>query len=264
MSKKHMNLQDYKLKRISEQAKLDKEYSSHRILCYRCFRSKKSCLCSDIIPFPTFFEFRILMHPMEAKKERTGTGRLTNLALNKSKIIIGENFDDSNPVQKIINSLEYYPMLLYPGVDSINISTTNLPTQIYTSQKKKPLIFVIDGTWPCAKSMMRESKSLHNLPRISFDPSIQSKFHIKQQPKKYCLSTIESVYQLISELEKQGIENTGSKKEVLPALLKRLVDFQIKCAGDTSLVSYKRKSRPYKKPQDRIENKKWKRRKICF
>ncbi|MGB0453432.1 MAG: tRNA-uridine aminocarboxypropyltransferase, partial [Bacteriovoracaceae bacterium] len=155
-----------------------------RPTCYKCYRPKKACFCESIEPLKTTFEFRILIHPKEARVGHVGTGRVANQALLNSKIIIDATFDNNKEVQEILNSDEFFPMVLYPGENSHNISHDSFPESYF--EGKTPLIFIIDGTWPCAKSMMRDSKCLHGLPRISFDSSVESKYSIRHQPAKYC------------------------------------------------------------------------------
>ncbi len=226
--------------------------------CLRCFRSIKACFCESIEPFFTQTEFKILMHPMEAKRQRVGTGRIANLILKNSQIIIGTDFTTDPEVNEIINSPKYHTMLLYPGKNSLNITET--PIQI--DKNKKLMIFIIDGTWPCAKTMMRDSLNLQKLPRISFKTDNISLFKIKQQPATYCLSTIESIYYLLNGLEKWGNENLQGKQEILPSSLQKIVDFQIKCINDPTLNSYRKGH--FIEPSTRKPSVKWEYRKICF
>jgi len=81
---------------------------------------------------------------------------------------------------------------------------------------KNPQIFILDGTWPCARKMLKLSTNLHNLQRVSFDNEIKSKFIIKQQPEPLCLSTIESVYTVINLLKEGGLENCDTKDFLIP------------------------------------------------
>ena len=256
-----MDIKQYQEKKNQILEAQKQEQTKQRILCLSCFRPKKACFCDTVTPFSTFFKFCLLMHPKEAKKERLGTGRMTNNVLINSQIIVDENFDQNDEVQEILKSDQYYPMLLYPGNKSLNISNNNIDRDHL--KNKIPLIFVLDGTWPCAKTMIRETKTLHSIPRISFSSEVESKFAIKHQPSKYCLSTIESIFQVISILEEQGLENVGEKKFQLMELLSHLVEFQIKCATDPNLSSY-RKKKTYKDPSERKPSKKWDSRNICF
>ena len=47
-----------------------------REICYKCLRSKENCFCRFLNPFDSGIKFVILMHPKEAKRQRTGTGRI--------------------------------------------------------------------------------------------------------------------------------------------------------------------------------------------
>jgi DTW domain-containing protein YfiP len=257
-----MKLEDYKKLKAIQREKLKQEEATYRTYCLDCLRSLNACLCQHLDPFETKFEYVILMHPKEAKKQTVGTGRYTSLSLKNCRIIVGENFDDNNEVQNILANKSYYPFLLYPGDSAHNISKDKLDSSHYSG--KRPLIFIIDGTWPCAKSMMRDSPSLHKLPRISFDSTIESKFVIKHQPAKYCLSTIESVYVLISELERQGLEKTDGKKEGLLNILEQIVKYQVDCANDPSRASYRKRVEGYKKPEERTDSARWEKRMILF
>jgi DTW domain-containing protein len=257
-----MKLSDYLDKKLKLQREKEKEESLHRNYCLQCLRSKNACLCSHLKPFETKFEIVILMHPKEAKKQTVGTGRYTHLSLKNSRIIVGENFDEDKEVQSLLRDETFFPFLLYPGEKALNISKDKLSPETY--QGKRPLIFIIDGTWPCAKSMMRDTKSLHHIPRISFDNSIESRFVIKHQPAKYCLSTIESVYIVLSELEKQGLEVTNGKKEGLIHMLDQIVKFQIQCAEDPNKSSYRKRTKGYKNPEERKEATRWEKRMVLF
>lgn len=236
---------------------MQEENNDFRQLCISCLRPVKACFCSYTKPFETKTRFVLLMHPKEAKKERHGTGRMSSIILKNSEIIIGINFDQDRKVQAYLSDSTKECYLLYPGDHSHNISQAPLE-----KTDKERVIFIIDGTWPCAKNMMKRSTCLHQLPRISFDSSLESKFKIKQQPAKYCLSTIESLYVLVNELNKQGEESLTHEHQNLMEVFERFVSFQIDCANDPNLQGYRRKQ--YKLPSERKPYKKWKERNIIF
>lgn len=247
-----MNLSQY----LERKAKNSNPSSPKR--CFNCLRSIKACFCATIDPFPTKTEFRILMHPKEARKQKVGTGRMASLCLQNCKIIIGENFQNNTEVNNLIKSNDYHTMILYPGEKSHNI--TQGPIKF--DSNKKLMVLIIDGTWPCAKSMMRDSKNLHHLPRISFETKETSQFKIKHQPAKYCLSTIESIYHLLNGLDKWHLERLEGKQNILPKVLANIVDFQIKCSTDPNLNGYRRGA--FSDPAERKDSIKWLDRKICF
>jgi DTW domain-containing protein YfiP len=163
------------------------------------------------------------MHPKEYKKEKIGTGQMTNLQLKNSEIIVGVDFTDNARVNEILNK-EKSPFLLYPGNDNFNLSTRER-LEIKSFMGDHPTIFLLDGTWPCARKMLKLSKNLQTLKRVSFDHTIKSKFIIKQQPAALCLSTIESVYTVLNLLKESDIEHCETKDFLTP--FEKMIGYQI-------------------------------------
>lgn len=155
------------------------------------------------------------MHPKEYKKEKNGTGIMTKLQLNNAEIVVGVDFTNNKRINNIIANKENSSFLLYPGKESFNLSTRK-KTEIESLLLKNPHIFILDGTWPCARKMLKLSKNLQKLNRISFDNKIKSKFIIKQQPESLCLSTIESVFTVLNLLKKVEIEDCDTSNFLVP------------------------------------------------
>jgi DTW domain-containing protein len=191
--------------------------------CYKCFRPVKTCYCNDIEPFDPGIKFVILMHPKEAYKQKTGTGRLTNLTLIDSEIIIDATFDDNKRTQKLIHDSSYYPMVLYPGDEAHYAETFNFDSKL---RNRKLLIFLIDATWISARKMMSRSPSLQALPKLSFSKEYRSIFEIKRQPEDFCLSTIESSYYLIKELQAVGVCKKSIDPVSLITIFKKMIKLQ--------------------------------------
>ncbi|MFC2165066.1 tRNA-uridine aminocarboxypropyltransferase [Acidobacteriota bacterium] len=197
---------------------------SFREVCLDCFRPKKSCFCDDIQAFDTVAHIVILMHPKEAKKVKMGTGRLTHLFLNNSEIRVGPDFTEDARVNALINDPRYFPVVLYPGENSVEISGNG--SLIDDIKNRTLLVFVIDASWPLAKKILRQSKNLHALPQIHFRPQEPSQYVLKKQPHPYCLCTIESVILLLEELENIGLENCQGKQQVLREALDKMCKHQ--------------------------------------
>jgi len=201
-----------------------KEFTN-RENCYDCYRPKSACICKHVKnKLKTKSKFVILMHPKEFRKTKNGTGHITNISLTNSEIYIGIDFTNHKRINELINDETYEPYLLYPGEDTIKLNSQELPSS------KNPLIFILDSTWACSKKMLRVSKNLHSLKKISFDHDKSSQFKIKTQPNKHCLSTIESTLCVIEELNKKDVENIEDKylEEFLNPFSK-MVDYQIDC-----------------------------------
>ncbi len=178
-------------------------------------RSLSTCICKHIRPLQTKTRFVILMHPKEYKKERKGTGYMTNLQLENSEIIVGVDFTHNKRVNELLAKENSSSFLLYPGKDNFNLSVRK-SAEIRAVLGTNPHIFILDGTWPCARKILKLSKNLQSLRRVSFDNTIKSKFIIKQQPEPLCLSTIESVYTVLNLLKKGDLEHCETKDFLIP------------------------------------------------
>ena len=220
-------------------------------MCYRCFWPAALCWCGSIRPMPTRTRFVFLMHPKEFKEEKAGTGRLTHLCLPNSEIHMGVDFDRDETVQALLHDPSNFPVLLYPGKDSLNLSTADEPQlSAFKSQlsQRNLLVFLLDATWSGARKMLRLSPSLQRLPRIMFTPSAPSRYVIKQQPVEGCLSTLEAVHELLTVLARTGLDDYPDSGQLL-GLFQRMQDYQIACAADPNRGGYRRQ--PYGTPEER-------------
>lgn len=167
-------------------------------------------MCAHIKAVKTHTKFIILMHPKEFKKTKNGTGHLTHLSLLNSELFVGIDFSDHDRINEIIATHESF--ILYPSKHAINLCNENPWHQKSLHVKKAVAIFLIDSTWACSLKMMRESKNLHTLTHLSFEPTKRSSFKIKEQPMDYCLSTIESTLSVLELLTHWGVEAIETKQ----------------------------------------------------
>jgi DTW domain-containing protein len=198
--------------------------------CYRCFKPVTFCRCEKISPIDTGIKFVFLMHPKEAYQQRTGTGRLTSISLLNSEIIIGIDFSENARLNELLSGKgdgsSYYPILLYPAKDAFFTDSKSFQKAI---GDKKLLIILVDATWFFAKKMIKLSKNLHGLPKLSFNKEYRSQFNFKKQPSPECLSTIESTFYLIEELRTSGIAKPSADPSFLMTLFLDMVSYQNEC-----------------------------------
>lgn len=202
-----------------------------RDVCFKCYRPKTSCMCKYIKRIDTNTKFIILMHPKEYRKTKNGTGHFTNLSLKNSEIYIGIDFSKHEKINKIIEDPNINSYVLYPDENSIELNSQNL-----VKNRKKNVIFIIDSTWACSKKMIRLSKNLATLPKISFKYTHESNFKIKTQPNIYCLSTIESVFCVLKFLNQQNIETINEFEfDNFLNPFNKMVEYQLKCAKKSKI-----------------------------
>ena len=195
---------------------------------------------------------------MEFKKEKVGTGRFTHLILKNSEIIVDIGFDENKRFNEVLRNEDYESYLLYPGHETIDLGTNEIKEKL----QKKAQFIVIDGTWPCAKKMMKLTTSLHQLPRVSFHSNRVSEFKVKHQPVPGCLSTVESIHQVLLELNRMGLEETFLYHENLMTVFRHTVNQQLELASDPDRSGYRKK--PFSVPEGRQISKKWKNRLLFF
>jgi len=199
-------------------------------------RPSSSCICKHINTIETKTRFTILMHPKEYKREKIGTGRMTQLQLENSEIIVGIDFTNNKRVNEILSKEENSHFLLYPGKDNFNLSERK-SSEIISFMGNQPHIIILDGTWSCARKMLKLSKNLQKLKRVSFDNKIKSKFIIKQQPKSLCVSTIESVYTVLNLLKEVDLEQCDTKDFLIP--FEKMIEHQVECFLNPNKKSYR-------------------------
>jgi DTW domain-containing protein YfiP len=164
------------------------------------------------------------MHEEEARNQKTGTGRLAALCLKNSELLVGVDFSADARVNALLADPAYAPFVLYPGPKAANFGTLGRDA---LPEGKVPLVFVIDGTWRTARTLLNRSRNVGALPRLSFAGAYRSRFSIKKQPMEHCVSTIEAIYHLCREAEAAGHEKLGDKCEVLLDVLQKIVDTQV-------------------------------------
>jgi DTW domain-containing protein YfiP len=190
------------------------------------------------------------MHPKEYKKEKNGTGHMTKLQLDNSEIIVGVDFTNNRRVNELLNKENSASFLLYPGKENFNLSIQE-SSEINAFMGDNPHIFILDGTWPCARKMLKLSKNLQKLKRVSFDNEIKSKFIIKQQPEPLCLSTIESVYTVINLLKEGGIEQCDTKDFLIP--FEKMIESQVKYILNPNPNGYRPSTKKEITPKDKYK-----------
>jgi DTW domain-containing protein YfiP len=185
-------------------------------------------MCEYITKIDTKTKFVLLMHPKEYRKTKNGTGHFTNKSLTNSEIHIGIDFSDNRRINQIIENKTNSCYILYPDKNSIKLNEEPISTD------KNIVLFIIDSTWACSKKMLRVSRNLKNLKRVSFKSNKESNFRIKEQPNSYCLSTIESTQYILELLNYHKVENIEEKKLALfTKPFDKMVEYQLSCIKES-------------------------------
>ena len=165
------------------------------------------------------------MHPKEFRKTKNGTGHFTNLSLTNCEIHVGIDFTKNKAIHEILSNSHNACYVLYPSKQSINLNKESIKRE-----NKNIILFLIDATWPCSRAMLTASPNLNALPKVSFTHNKSSGFIFKEQPKAYCLSTMESTLCVLELLNQHKVENIPQSK--LKSFLKpfeKMVEYQLSC-----------------------------------
>lgn len=189
-----------------------------RMVCSRCERPEKTCLCAYIRPVETRTRVLFVQHPREARTA-IGTARLAHLCLPQSELVVGVHVDDDARVRAMISDDARPPLLLYP-------SASAAPLSAFAGSDRT--LVVIDGTWPQSKKLLRENPKLASLPRAAFTPNAPSDYRIRREPKRDYVSTVESVAHALTVLEGNA-ERFAPLLDAFRAMVDAQIDHELRC-----------------------------------
>jgi len=158
----------------------------------------------------------ILQHPKEQRK-KIGTGRMTHQFLPNSLLLVSWDFDEDPTLSRLLEDPGNQCFVLYPGPESRELSG---PGDLVGQVPGVPVVFVIDGTWACARKMIKWSTKLSGLRQVRLPPGAASEYGIRRQPRPECLSTIEAVHRLLQIVE---LEECRPKNEVMLKAFREMV-----------------------------------------
>lgn len=156
-----------------------------RPTCFSCFRPQTHCVCNLVEPFEAHTNLLLLQHPNERWKYYS-TAKLVARAIKNSRLVRGVSFPEPE-LAALVNKPQTY--LLYPRPGAIDCSTICLDSS--------STVVVLDGTWDEAAKILFRNPLLKSLPCLSFATSLESSYRIRKQPKRGCLSTVESISYLL-------------------------------------------------------------------
>ena len=182
----------------------------HEETCDNCLKPARLCICESIASVEAKTKVLILQHPQEPDAE-LGTAKMANLCLSGSKLAVGLSWpnlkkawgSETNPKEWLV---------LYLG--SAKISPEDTRSLICVDQKGKPKensteilrsirgLIVFDGTWSQAKALWWRNPWVTKVNRAVLKPKRPSLYgKLRREPRRECLSTIESIGLALSELE---------------------------------------------------------------
>lgn len=197
--------------------------------CNRCMKKGEFCLCKYTEEVDSGIKFVLLMHPKEVKKNRTGTGWITRISLKNCEIVEGLDFSQNERLNQLLSDPQYYPVLMYPGNDAWTASKPGFKEEV---NGRTILALIIDSTWFCSRKIIQHNPELLKLPKVSFDGFYRSIFTFKREPRPEYISTIETCYYLIKELQPIGLANPEANPEPLMNVFKQMIKNQLRAENE--------------------------------
>jgi hypothetical protein len=173
----------------------------------------------------------VLQHPQEPDK-LLGTARLAHLALPSSTLAVGLSWPNLKAALKRDAQPSRWAVLhLGSGVKEGPVSTARTgPTLQFVDKRGHAIapipsdqidgLVVLDGTWSQAKALWWRNPWLLKLKRAILLPTRTSLYgELRSEPRRECLSTIESIAQSLTALGEPP-----SVEESLVGLLATLIE----------------------------------------
>ena len=174
----------------------------------------------------------LLMHQKEAKRQRTGTGHIAHISLKNSEILVGFEFQGNHRLRQLLSDPQYFPVMMYPGEGAWTTRKEGFKEAI---AGRTLLVLILDSTWFCARKLIEHNPFLLDLPRLSFYGDYRSIFTFKHEPRPEYISTVESCYYLIKEMQECGLCDSRANPEPMMDAFKQMIKFQLQAENERIL-----------------------------
>jgi tRNA-uridine aminocarboxypropyltransferase len=182
--------------------------------CPRCQKPLPLCICDSITPIESRLSLLILQHPQEQDRA-LGTARLTAQHFGKAVLRIGLSWSS---LAKALGRPVADPSrwaVLYLG--SAKVADLGTDSEIVAIDRKGGIadnqrailghiegVVLLDGTWSQAKALWWRNPWMLKCQRVILGPRRPSRYgHLRREPRRDGLSTIEAAAMLIAGLEKR-------------------------------------------------------------
>ncbi len=195
--------------------------------CLQCLKPENLCVCASLSRLETQLHVLILQHPQEPN-EPLSSARLAHLALPQSTLKIGLSWPNlQKALGRETQSSKWAVLYLGSGIQG---GSPNTPHPVeFVSKRGTPVpapealegIVILDGTWSQAKALWWRNAWLLKLKRMILQPAQPSLYReLRKEPRKECLSTIESIAETLVALG-EPVETGEKLKSLFSSLLEK-------------------------------------------
>ncbi len=183
------------------------------ITCKTCGRSPHYCVCEFISTVSLKTELVVLQHPQEPGMDIGTTAILaqtfpsaivkTGLSWPNLKKVVGHEVDHQRWGVLYLGSVHVENLPKDRPLIAVNKKGAILEGQDALIASLKGLV-LLDGTWSQAKTLWWRNAWLLKLRRLVLNPRKRSQYdQIRKEPRRGCLSTIESAVEALAVLERR-------------------------------------------------------------
>jgi len=182
--------------------------------CPHCAKPMPLCICDSVTPIENRIAILILQHPQEQDRA-LGTARLTARHFEDAVVKIGLSWPS---LSKALGRPVHDPSrwaVLYLG--SAKVSDFDTDAEIVAINRKGEMeegqrailksiegIVLLDGTWSQAKALWWRNAWMLKCQRVILGPRQASRYgHLRKEPRRDGLSTIEAAGLMLSALERR-------------------------------------------------------------
>ena len=182
--------------------------------CPHCGKLMPLCICDSVTPIENRISILILQHPQEQDRA-LGTARLTARHFDDAVVRIGLSWPS---LSKALGRPVHDPSrwaVLYLG--SAKASEFDTDAEIVAIDRKGEMqegqrailrdiegIVLLDGTWSQAKALWWRNAWMLKCQRVILGPRQPSRYgHLRKEPRRDGLSTIEAAGLVLGALEKR-------------------------------------------------------------
>jgi len=182
--------------------------------CPHCGKPLPLCICDSVTPIQSRLSLLILQHPQEQDRA-LGTARLTALHFANATLKIGLSWPSlAKALGRPVADPSRWAVLYLGSAKAADLDTD---AEIVAINSKGELehnqrgvlsaiegVVLLDGTWSQAKALWWRNAWMLKCQRIILGPRQPSRYgHLRREPRRDGLSTIEAAATLIAGLEKR-------------------------------------------------------------
>ncbi|WP_067659572.1 tRNA-uridine aminocarboxypropyltransferase [Ferrimonas marina] len=166
--------------------------------CPRCQIAEAHCCCEWARSGTSALQFCLLMHHKEPMKP-TNTGRLIAEILPDTRAFAWDRTEPDPELLALLQDPSLAPFLVFPEAHA---ETHRVHHRVPTQPGKRPLAILLDGTWKQARRMF-QSGYLAQLPVLSIDPDVASRYGLRSAAHPHQLATAEVAAQVLALMDDQ-------------------------------------------------------------